>query len=304
MSIDVQSLKDNKEKILSFLKLNGPSLTIKIAKAIEISPLFTSAFLAELHKEEKLKMSNLRVGSSPIYFLLGQEQMLEKYSEHLNQREKEALSLLKQSKILEDQVLPPPMRVAIRSIRDFAIPVRARINEQTRLFWRYFSLKDEEVKPLLEKKIYPAQKQAFSEPKEEIQKEIISSKSSKQIPKKEITIPIQLKEKPKKTKEYEFPNSVSSYLEGKEIEILEKISEKKKELTAKIRIDTLFGKQTYYLIAKDKKKVTETDLALALQKAQEERMPALVVSSGELDKKAQSYIKEYQNLIKYEKTKF
>ena len=86
----------------------------------------------------------------------------------------------------------------------------------------------------------------------------------------------------------------------KDIEVIEELSEKKKEFIAKIRTDTLFGKQTYYLISKEKKRVNTNDLTIALQHSQTQKMPALFISPGELDKKAQEHLKEWQNLIKFQ----
>jgi hypothetical protein len=83
--------------------------------------------------------------------------------------------------------------------------------------------------------------------------------------------------------------------------VLSAILEKKKDFTAKISINTLFGKQEYCLIAKDKKKISDDDLAIAIQKAQAEKMPALFLSSGDIDKKSQNYLNEWRNLIKFEK---
>ena len=94
---------------------------------------------------------------------------------------------------------------------------------------------------------------------------------------------------------------MKEYLTAKDIEILELILDKKKEINAKIRIDTLFGKQEYYLIAKDKKKVTEIDLNSAVQKSNSLNMPAVIMSPGELDKKAKEYSKLWKNLLKFEK---
>ena len=88
---------------------------------------------------------------------------------------------------------------------------------------------------------------------------------------------------------------------AKNIEITQEISSKKKELLAKVRTDTPFGKQEFYLAAKEKKKITTDDIISALQKAQAEKMPALIMSTGDIDKKAQDYYKEWRNLIKHEK---
>ena len=72
-------------------------------------------------------------------------------------------------------------------------------------------------------------------------------------------------------------------------------------MIAKIRIDTPLGKQEIYLIAKDKKKVTEDDITVALQKAQAEKMTSLIISPGEIEKKSIPYLKEWRNLVKFEK---
>ena len=65
-----------KEKIISFIKARGPSLPVHIAKEINTSILFTSAFLSELISEKRLKISKLNVGNSSLYFIPGQESLL------------------------------------------------------------------------------------------------------------------------------------------------------------------------------------------------------------------------------------
>ena len=328
MSVNTEKLVKDKLSILNFIKINGPSLPIKIARAIETSPLFTSAFLSELYGEQKLKMSNMKIGSSPLYYLPDQKEMLEKFSEYLNEREKQAFNKLKESKILKDSELTPVMRVAINYIKDFAIPIKVRIKDETNLFWRYFILEEEETKELIKKHLSGSSKEKlptvqlkkeFSETQETgEEKENILIKTSDKIEKptrgkekvqkkeditKESSKILEKTKKQKKVVSLKFPNSIKEYLQSKEIEILSEIEQKKKEFLAKIRIDTLFGKQSFFLLAKDKKKITENDLTLALQKAQTEKMPAIIMSSGGLDKKAQKYLKEYQNLLKFEQVK-
>ena len=51
------------------------------------------------------------------------------------------------------------------------------------------------------------------------------------------------------------------------------------------------------------KKITEDDLTLAVHKAQNEKMPALFLSSGSLDESAEKYSQIWRNLIKFEKIK-
>ena len=113
-----------KERIIETVKTKGPSLPVHIASEIQTSILFTSAFLSELLSEKQLKITHMRVGSSPVYFLPGQEPQIEKYSQHLKSREKDAFMLLKEKGNLKDDEQEPAIRVALRSIRDFAIPFK------------------------------------------------------------------------------------------------------------------------------------------------------------------------------------
>ena len=311
---DTQKLFENKEKIIATIKIKCPSLPIHLARIINQPPLFTSAFLAELLADKRLKISNMKVGSSPLYYIQGQELMLENFVEYLSPIEKEAFSILKQEKVLRDSDLQPVTRVAIRSIPDFAIPVQIRIGEDIILFWRYFQISDNEMHNLINSistsprqshLILPSQTshpQIEQTPSKPQQEQALSTilKDMKPIPRQK---QISLQKQKKSSIESVFVSKLKEYLTAKDIEIIEILSEKKKEFMAKVRIDTLFGKQTYYLTAKDKKKITENDLTLALHKSQAEKMPCVVLSPGDLDKKAQEYRKEWHNTIKFEKLK-
>ena len=86
--------------------------------------------------------------------------------------------------------------------------------------------------------------------------------------------------------------------------MLQVILEKNKEFIAKVRVDILFGKQEFLLIAKDKKKIEDNDLIVALHRAGNLKMPSLFISNGSLDKNAEVYLKEWNGLLKFEKVKF
>src|SRR3989344_5056493 len=84
--VNLEEGSRKKEVILSSIKMRGPSLPVQVARVLEVEPLFASAFLSELKDEQKIKVSNLRVGSSPLYFIDGQEGMLENFVLHLYKR--------------------------------------------------------------------------------------------------------------------------------------------------------------------------------------------------------------------------
>lgn len=287
---DLQKLHTSKERILAIIKNSGPSFPARIARETSITPLFVSAFLAELVSEKRLKISDLKVGSSPLYYLIGQEKQLENFIEHLNPKQREAFELIKNSEVLEDEKQEPAIRVALRSIKDFAFPINARLNNEVKIFWRYLSFPQEKIKEKI--------------------KETLSTKSISKIPTASEMVTPQEKTKPEPPKTHpqkqgpNFSDQMKDYLAAKDIEIMEEYSAKKREFTGKIRIDTHFGKQEYYLFSKEKKKVTEKDLSTALEKSKSEKMPAIFMSPGETDKKAKEYLRHWKNLIKFEKLRF
>ena len=186
------NIEQIKQKILEFVKEKGPALPVPLSRHIELSPTFTSAILAELSNEKRIKMSNLKVGSSPLYLLQGQEPQLENFLDNIEGAKKTALLKLKQNKILEDEKQDPAIRVALRSIRDFAIPLRF----QGRVIWKYFTTPNEEAQALMNKTpLLPPQKVI-------IQKNQLGTAitTPQKLPETSEKTPIQLKTKKKKEK--------------------------------------------------------------------------------------------------------
>lgn len=334
--VNIQQASLTKERIISTIKSKGPSLPIHIARAVSIQPLFAAAFLSELYGEQKIKISNIKVGSSPLYYLEGQEPMLENFIEHLNSKEREAFLLLKKEKFLEDETQLPAIRVAIRGLKDFAIPIKVKKDSQEKIFWRYFLIQENEFISLINKELPKIQietpKEVIVEKKEEIREEIpvqpiieetpvekiketikeietaiaekVEDQEEEKVQKEEKKEEKKPVKKKVKQEDLKFVNNITDYLNKKDIEVIETLLEKKKEFIAKVRTDTPFGKQEYLLIAKDKKKISEEELTIALQKASENKMQVLILAPGEIDKKAIVYAETWRNILKFEKVSF
>ena len=114
----------------------------------------------------------MKVGNSPVYFIPGQERLLENFSQYLKSKEKEAFLLLKEKRFLKDNQQEPAIRVALREIKDFAIPFKKP--ETDELFWRYFTIPESEFK---EQKEIP--KKTPKPEKKEKQESEISGKTTK-----------------------------------------------------------------------------------------------------------------------------
>lgn len=301
----MQDHTQTKEKILHLLKIRGPSLPVHIAKEIDQNILFTSAFLSELLSEKKIKISNMRVGSSPIYFIQGQEPQLEKYSENIKGKEKEALLLLKEKKFLNDETQQPPIRVALRSIKDFAIPFQ----KNNKLFWRYFKVPESEfieskqvpaTKPIPKKVIPLTDSQTAT--KQPITNESsldIFDKTEEKQPAKKKTLKKSSKKKTTSKTNDKFFNKVKEFLKEKQIEITEIESIGKNELVFRVRKN----QKEQLLFAYNKKQIKEDDLIKANKKASETNLRYTILCLGEPTKKLSNFIEAIKNLDEIEKMK-
>ena len=329
---DFERVQRKKEDIISFIKNNGPSLPVHVGKAIGVLPLFASAFLSELYAEKKIRISDMRVGSSPLYYIEGQEPLLEKFSNHLNIREREALEILKKEKVLIDDEQTPVVRVALRAIKDFAFPIRVRVNEDVKTFWKYFSLSEEDFKQIIRDRINiekenktekeenievalsvnpHSQLLSIKNPVDNIEKKNETEEKPNQIKNIKKTVKsidqifdnpsIENKAEKEKKIEHEFSLIVQKFLNSKGLTLNKIHLDKKKEFSGMFEFDGLFGKQKVLVVAKDKKSISDNDLAIALQKAQSEKLPALFISPGALNKKSENYLKEWGNLVIFEK---
>jgi len=141
---------DYRAKIVTIIKSKGPVLPVQITKELNTTPIFAAAMLSELVDSKILRLSFTKIGGSPIYYLPGQESLLPNllYG-HLHEKEKKAYDLLKQHGILKDRSLEPVVRVALREIKDFAIPLEVTKGNESEIYWKFFAMSDSEA----EKKI-------------------------------------------------------------------------------------------------------------------------------------------------------
>ena len=90
----------DQDKILNFLKVTGPTLPTKVAKNINTDILLASAHLSDLSSQGKVKISKLKIGGSPLYYLPGDESQLYNFaSGNINPKDLLVLDELKEKKI-------------------------------------------------------------------------------------------------------------------------------------------------------------------------------------------------------------
>jgi hypothetical protein len=283
--LSTQNIPEKKAKILEHLRRRGPSLPSSISSSINLSLLFTSALLSEMHRDGTIKMSHLKIGGSPLYLLEGQESQLDRFTKHLEKKEQEALDHLRKNSVLEDEKIEPSHRVALRNIRDFAIMMRITLGDQEKIFWRLNTLTKEEtekkIKDILEKG-RPRKKgkelRLVAKPKEKEKKE----EKEKKIPRK-------------KKKKEEIESKIIEYLKTNNLALIKEI--KQGDVFGVAISTTPLGRMKFLIMLKNKKKISNSDITLALHEGQKNKMPVLMLTPGTLTKKTEKYAEENSGYV-------
>lgn len=303
----------DKQKIIQFIRSNGPSVPTQIATHLKESSFIIGALLSELARSGEVKVSKVKVGASPLYYLHEHRHKLQDFADHLNEKDKEAYDLLKQKGVLYDRDLTPLLRVSLRTITDFAVPVKVSVNNQEELFWRWYltplnSIEDkirqwfsdkekaQEEKPEGKSK---EEKENFQHTKEDANEpeppKSFNTKNTSYEPERAET-----KEEPKKEVQKhlaedepddELHEKAKSFFEEKHIRVKSvKQVRKNQELEYEIIVPSAIGDLDYFCRAKAKKKLNENDLANAYLAGKRKELPVLLVATGELTKKAENSI--------------
>jgi len=302
-----QNATETRDKILWILKKKGPCLPVHVANETGLSMLFASAFLSELLSSKEIRISVMRVGSSPLYFLNEHEYMLERFANHLKSKEKDAFMILRERKFLRDSEQTPAIRVALREIRDFAVPFR----KNNEIFWRYYLVpesefpgfvedkaeKVEEVAEVIAVSATPIKKEEIPAPMKIMEKPLeIVSKPAVLTKHKKILATKTQKKKPDRESD-KFFNKVKDWISGNGMEISDIEGLTKNTITLRVKISN----EEQLLVAFNKKKIVEEDVIKAGRKAAEFGLKYHVLSLGEPSKKISDLIDAGKSLASIRK---
>lgn len=274
-------MEDNKEKILGFIKEKGPVLPVEVAKHIGSNILMASAHLSELSSNGKVKISNVKVGGSPLYYIPGQEAQLQGFADNLHEKEKRAYDLLLQKKVLKDSEVEPVIRVALRAIKDYAVPLEVNFKGSSTLFWKWYLLSNKDAEEMIRSFFRGQDKETEKKPIEkETQKRIGEALEKKKVIKKE------------SADKNAFSDLISNYFNKNKINVLSKEVIRKSEIDLIVQIPSAVGNLEYYCKAKNKKKINDNDLASAFAQGQLRKLPVLFLTNGELTKRAKEMLQK------------
>ncbi|RME52418.1 hypothetical protein D6783_04835 [Candidatus Woesearchaeota archaeon] len=141
-----------KENITTLLRQKGPLYPARIKKELGGDTTFIGAILSELAASGAVKVTNIKIGSSPFYYLPGQEPRLESLATYLNEKDRKTLEKLKRAKLLKDKEQTPLERVSLRTIKDYAKPLIVKTSQGEELYWKYYLASDAQIQALLAQK--------------------------------------------------------------------------------------------------------------------------------------------------------
>lgn len=142
---------NQRDRILQMARIK-PILPMQLAPALNINTLFASAMLSELVSKGALRVSNIKVGSSPVYYIPGDEGKLLLFKEYLNDKDRKVLEFLQEKKVLCDVEQDPLVKVSLRGLRDFAF----MFMHDSKEYWRFVLVSEDEAKKLVSGVVEPA----------------------------------------------------------------------------------------------------------------------------------------------------
>ena len=274
-----------KDKIIEFIKENGPSLPVQVVSKIGGDSFIANAYLSELVDSKSLLQSSEKVGSVPLYYLAGQENLMEKKLKDLNFTVKTARTF--QKKRVEETLELDAKRDAFNKRLK-----RIEAEESQRKDKKKSAL--EKARELIRRTV--ERPRVVEIPKVEVPVRVERPRVEFQ-PK--VSKPVRPKiERPKDVKAPSFSKNALDFLEGLNVEVLK--SEKIKDNSGAfiIRAPSSVGPLKFYVKLWSKKRLNKSDIAESYSLALEKKMPVIILTNGTVAKTTRKYLKEIGGFVR------
>lgn len=175
------------DQIYELVKMRGAVIPSDINSQLNVDTMIVGAMLSDLIRSKRVAISHSKIGGSPLYYIPEQKESLERLYEFLKEKDRRTYDKLKTENILEDSEQDPLTQTSLRALKDFAIPFKVNYKGKELIFWKWYLVNDDEVKPRVKEmllKLFPEVKK--EEPVPKVEKEITPEvKKEKLIPKVE-----------------------------------------------------------------------------------------------------------------------
>ncbi len=319
------------EQVYSIIQEHGPILPVDIVKKIGGNTILTGALISDLVRKGKVKVTkNIRVGSSPLYYVSGQEERLETFLHLLSESERRAVEILKKNGVIFENEIPELYRIGLMNASDFSIPLNIKYKDTEYHAFKWFLLDAESTKTLIQNKLEETagkdngspvledqdieENQTRYEPEQPVSENVTTGPTgdTQETTSNETTetnastqpheseqLSISLNALQEDIKNDNLLNSLYglSQTMGFKLRTYD-IVRKNREVNAIIRFSSPFGTLTYFAKALDKKRISPSDLYSLFAEAQIKKLPALLITGGELQTQAQKLVDKELTTIK------
>lgn len=293
------------ERVYQTVRMRGPLQPNDIKKILGGDTVIIGAMLSDLAAQSRVRITALKLGSSPFYYTAEQASRLQELSRHLGEKDRRAFDLLRQEVLLQDGRLDPLTRVALRSLKDFAKPLEVTVDGAPSLFWKWYLASAEEAQQLLQRRFAPppaASAQAESaapgapaaaapprpdpKPHKAVQETLVA-RAPRPAPR-----PVLAQDAASP-----FADRVRRYFEKQDIHLLEHEAPKRgSDLGYVVSVPSAVGPVTFACRALAKKKVSEADVTAAYAWGTHRHLPVILLVAGVLTKKAQDQLVVYKGV--------
>jgi hypothetical protein len=319
---------DYRDKISSLVE-QRPVQPTEVAKELSTNSMLASAMLSEMSEKGLLKVSHVKVGSSPLYYSPNHPEHLLEFVKHLHEKDRKTVAVLQDKGVLRDEDQDVLIRVSLRNCKDFARQLEVSIDGKRETFWKFFLLTDEQaaekIKLMLQPKVEPApeakpakvRKPRAKKPKvEPVSQAAAYAPSVPSVPAAQPVVAPEIKAAQEAAptiqapapsageaslqiaaSDDEFLQKLQQFFTAGNIQIIEQVAIKKKnEYDFLLKLPSPVGELHYYCKAKNKAKVGEADLSHAFVQGQLKKLPVLFLAPGVMTKPAQELLKELKGL--------
>ncbi len=295
-------MNDIRDRIIALVQSRGPVLPVEISSAINANSFLAKAYLSDLVAEGKIRATKEKIGDSHIYFWPGQEQKVSEKLQSLRQLQAKTARMYQPA---EQRVQATPELMKKR--QEFS-SMANKVAEEDKVLARK---EIQKPAPRMEQfRPQPRQEQRFEQRHQPVlpaAKPIIFKRLEPEVvrePPRIIEITPEVREPmPRALKAFasapkNFVDKARYFIEAENGKITEVIERKKKFAEFHALIHTTFGEVKFIIHARDKNKITDSDLSLLYSKSSQRNIPGLLITNGQLNKKAQRFLETVKDSVK------
>ncbi|MBN1923848.1 MAG: hypothetical protein JW791_03765 [Nanoarchaeota archaeon] len=282
-----------KSKIVELIKSLGPIVPSEITSKLESNSVIISALISELIKEGVVKYSHKKIGSSPLYYLPGQENEVRKrLTPELKIPERKIVEFFDEKKLVLKNNLSPQQRFMVDDLKDFITPLTLNINGEDKIFYKHYSISTQAIyDDMNKKKIKPAK--VKSEGEKVKQMSLFNSPAAKtenKIKNQEVLVEA-------KNELESFDDLSDQFFTQYNLTLLEsEVIKKGKEANFVVKAGYRIP-QKYFVKYYKKKNLNEKDVSKAYADSQVKKMPCLIITIGKFSKKAEKLSESLGNFV-------